>query len=362
MGILLRAENFDVSGREFTPLALASAVNDTTITVDSTDGFVADDYIVVGEVGQEGTEIVKITSISSTTGMVVAALSYAHAVDCPIRKTPYNQVRFYRSATETGTYSIIATKNMDMDNKFRETNYDDTSGTTSLWYKFTYINSTTNDETAVTDSTAFEGANILYCTVKDVYDLLDMNEDHTNAPLTSQIQLLIESRSTQFENETGSFFLPRNVGSATDYKYVDGKGIFQEILFLGFAPIISITEISTTLTSPNATASWNALTEGRDNDYILHKEMGAAEIVNSARVPEEQPNSLRWYGVVGYASVPNDVRVVIAKGVSTDLAKSNQFKNIISGREGFDPERLIRWRKAWEEVVEDYVVDQFFLG
>ncbi len=357
MGILLQAENFDVSGRETTSIGVATAASDTTIMVDSTQGFADDDYIIVGKIGEERTEIVQIASVDSTTQLTVGAMSYAHFIDDPIRKTPYNQVKYYRSTSEDGTYTEIASKNMDVDNKARTTNYDDTSGTTSNWYKYTSYNSSSDDETAVSDSIAFEGGSTLYCTVQDFWSVIDLDEDNTSAPLNSQILIFIEARTKLIENDTGSFFVAKSMGSSDDYQYLDGKGSSDPLIYLGHSPIISVTSFETTQNAPNSTATWDVLTEGRDNDYILDKETGFAEIVKSSKIPDEVSNSVRWYGVVGYNSIPSDVRVAVAKGVAMDIAKSNQYRAIIKGREGFISDRLTSWEQDWKIVVEHYKAD-----
>ncbi len=361
MGILLQAPQYEVTGLEYTEVATAIAIDGTTLVVDSTEGFSADDYIIIGNLNTEKTEIVKITSVTNSTTLVIGAVIYTHAVDSPVRYTPYNQVRFYRSTSETGTFTRIATETMEVDNESGTTNYNDTEGTTSSWYKTTYYNSTTSTETAVADSVAVLGGYNLYCTIEDVWKLLHFLPDDKNKPREDTVLMLIEARTKMFDNETNSTFISTSIGSSSDYKYVDGQGVDNPYLFFGKAPIISVTELSMTSTPPGSTASWTELTAGRDNDYILTKDVGSFEIVNSANVPDDKPQLIRWYGIWGWDPTPDDVKVTVAKGVAMDLGAMSIYRAHFKGRDGFDPGLTRKWQEDWDKVVGNYMRDQLML-
>ncbi len=361
MGILLESQLYPTAGLEYTEVATAIEVAGESLVVDSTEGFSANDYIIIGNLNTEKTEIIKITSVTNSTTLVIAAVTYAHAVNSPVRYIPYNQVKFYRSTTETGTFTLIATEIMEVDNESGNTLYNDTSGTTSSWYKTTYYNEGTGVETAVTDSVAVKGGYNLYCTIEDVYRLLHFKLDDKKKPREDTVLMLIEARTKMFDKATNSTFISTAIGSTSDYQYVDGKGTDNPYLFFGKAPIISVTELSMTSTTPGSTASWTELTVGRDNDYILNKDEGSFEIVNSANVPGAYSQSIRWYGTWGYASTPDDVKVTVAKGVAMDLAAMSIYRAHFKGRDGFDPGLVEKWQKDWDKTVGDYMRDQMLL-
>jgi len=361
MAILLRGPIYDVVGMEYTEVATAIAAAGTTLTVDSTEGFNADDYIIIGNLNEEGTEIVKITSVDSSTQLTIGAVTYAHAIDSPVRYTPYNQIKFYRSTSETGTYTNIATETMEVDNENGLTLYNDTEGTTSSWYKFTYYNSNAQVETAISDAEAVKGGYILYCTVEDIYRILHFKADASDKPYEDNILMLIEGRTQQFDAETGSVFVTTDAGSSSDYIYVDGKGQYHDYYYLKRAPIISITALQTTQTTPGSTATWDTLTSGRDNDYILDKDNGYVKIVDSSLIPPLQPSSIRWYGTWGYSSTPDDVRNAVAVGVAIDLASASVYRAMYKGRDGFNPANIDKWQMQWDKTVEKYKRDSIYL-
>ena len=124
-----------------TRLTADVAAEATSSTVENNNNFTTNDYAVFGHLGQEKTEIVKITSVTGnttlghTTGPV-----FDHSARTPISEIKYNQIKVYTSDSQTGTYSLLATIDIDADEEY--TLYDDTTGTSSTWYKIKYYNST----------------------------------------------------------------------------------------------------------------------------------------------------------------------------------------------------------------------------
>ena len=108
--------------------------------------FVAAQYVVMGEPTQEQTEIGKISSISGSTITLVANLGFTHPENTKITYIKYNQVKFYKATTETGSYSLQSTKDIAIDEP--HTLYDDSAGLSTDYYKIKYYNSTTTDLSA----------------------------------------------------------------------------------------------------------------------------------------------------------------------------------------------------------------------
>jgi len=114
----------------------------TSSTVENNSDFGANDYVLFGKPGNEETEIVLLTSVTGnttighTTGPV-----FDHPARTPILEIKYNQAKIYRATTEAGEYSLIATTDLTPDEQYTE--YDDTAGTSTSWYKIKYYNETT---------------------------------------------------------------------------------------------------------------------------------------------------------------------------------------------------------------------------
>lgn len=114
------------------------------LTIDDNNDFVADDYVLIGEIGKAQSEIFKVnTAVTAGTTIQADSLTFPHNIGKPLYKVPYNQVKFYRSATLAGAKTLLATLNIDADNEY--TIYVDSANTTGYLF-FTLYNETTTAE------------------------------------------------------------------------------------------------------------------------------------------------------------------------------------------------------------------------
>jgi hypothetical protein len=155
--LLAPTENIIVG--EITSLSADEAAAQTILSVYNTDGFSAGDYIAIDEIGSEISELRLITSVDATnrTLSITVATNHLHLKDASITKLRYNQRKFYRSSTETGTYSHLSSEgspvNIQVDQP-EGTEFEDSSGTSTSWYKATYFNSTEGTESSLDDAVA----------------------------------------------------------------------------------------------------------------------------------------------------------------------------------------------------------------
>ena len=143
--MLFKATNLSlIQDVQKTYLTTASAVADTTLNVKDIAGFGIGDYIIIGEIGEEGTEIKRIhasTAPSVTTiTLVTGGVTNAHGVDTPVYRADYNKAYFYRATTLTGTKTLFGS-GVDIDPSEYYTYYEDTSNSTGYgfirWYNST---------------------------------------------------------------------------------------------------------------------------------------------------------------------------------------------------------------------------------
>lgn len=92
----------------------------------------------------------------------------------------YNQIKIYRSATQTGTFTVIETANIDLSGatEFSTgfTSYTDSTGDTTYWYKFSYYQSASSSESTL--STAIQGGTAAI----DSRIRLELSDSDTTAP------------------------------------------------------------------------------------------------------------------------------------------------------------------------------------
>lgn len=156
---IIRIDHPNISENEKTYITVASDATDAAISVQNIEGFSVSEYVVVGKIGEEKTELVKIHASTAPTGSTItftAGLSFDHAVNTPVTYIGFNQVALYSAATETGTYTIVGSAtNIEVDQDHTEIN--DTAGSTSTWYKVRYYNSTSATYSSYSDEVQGSG-------------------------------------------------------------------------------------------------------------------------------------------------------------------------------------------------------------
>ena len=150
--MVITAFNPLTDGLEKSYLASSTSAGATVLTVKNDDRFLANDKIMIGEMGREKTEIVTVSSLSGSTTLNIGATVFPHSADEPVYRLRYDQVKFYRSTTGvSGSYTLISTQTIDVDNANLTTIYDDTTGLAAYYYESSYYNSVAGIESALSD-------------------------------------------------------------------------------------------------------------------------------------------------------------------------------------------------------------------
>ena len=137
--------NPDISDTEKTYLTSACVASGATISVADYEGYSDNDYLVLGPYGQEGSEVVLIddASIDETISLdATKRPKYAHSSNTQVSLIFWNQVEISSSSSEAGTFSVLATLDLEVDDEY--TFYNDTAGSSSTWYKVRFKNSTSS--------------------------------------------------------------------------------------------------------------------------------------------------------------------------------------------------------------------------
>ena len=158
MKTILATTGPQIKGEKTELASDATPGSSVTLTVDSTEGFEANDYIVVGQLGRETAELQKISSVTDDTNLVVNDLNFNHKTNEPVQQFLYNQRKFYGAESEDGTYNELTSDGspvtISVDNP-SGTSMEYT-GSTYRWFKATYYNSTTGTETDLSDADAMK--------------------------------------------------------------------------------------------------------------------------------------------------------------------------------------------------------------
>jgi len=205
--VTLQGANFDCSNQVFTKLSTAVIATDTVLTVESTTGFAADDYIIL-DINNEEAEIVKIATVDSITQLTVSAVVQAHAVNAKIIRTPYNQMKFYECATATGTYTLVTASTIDMDYSQQYTNFPYPTGDADYYFKRTFYNETSAVESDIALANYWQTDDEQYLITADEirrFIQFDENDYPSKADYRFFISLASDKLSLDSDTVTGSF-------------------------------------------------------------------------------------------------------------------------------------------------------------
>lgn len=131
---IIKIQNSDlVIDTPVTFLTADTAAGVTSLAVKNITGFATGNTIILGELGDEISEIVSINGApSGTTITLLAATTFAHNNSTPIRLAQYDQVEFSSATATTGSKSVLTTMNVMADSI--TTNYIDNSGATGYYF------------------------------------------------------------------------------------------------------------------------------------------------------------------------------------------------------------------------------------
>jgi len=107
----------------------------STITIYSVKNFAVNQILLIGELGDEGSEIIKTHTATAPTGNTVTLasnLTKTHPKDTKVYVIRYDQVEFSHATTETGSKTVMATS--DINPEDFQTIYDDSTYTTGYYF------------------------------------------------------------------------------------------------------------------------------------------------------------------------------------------------------------------------------------
>lgn len=135
----------------------ASGVSAFSI-LNATDGFSAGDYLLLGNIGSENAEIVKIATVNTSTGAITttSATKFSHAESTRVTILQYNQVGFYWTVTETFATTTPLVEYEDIHVSDWYTTYNDDAHSTGYGW-FVFYNETTTASSQESNSLPYAG-------------------------------------------------------------------------------------------------------------------------------------------------------------------------------------------------------------
>ena len=152
MAVYLTITNPALEDFEITMLSKPAATNDTVLNVLSGSGFKKNDILLVGNYGEENSEIAYVSSTTNPTDTQItlaSGLKFAHSVNTPVRFMPFDKFRIYTSYDNGVSYNLVDIISISPDSN--QTIYVSPTSPTTL-FKITSYNSKTDLEGSLSDA------------------------------------------------------------------------------------------------------------------------------------------------------------------------------------------------------------------
>lgn len=205
--LLASTEEFIKKGRTRVA-ADVSAGSSVVVTVANAADFATNDYVVIGYEGSEQAELVKVTATGTNT-ITIQTLNLGHNADEPVIKYRYNKRKFYGCTTATGSFSELTSNGSPVTINPGDTQgalLEYTTGEGYIYFKATYYNSTTTEESNITDAKAvLADESSRYCSIYAIKKQAGL----LNNPFI--IDGDVEVYRKRAENEINSYLISRYV-------------------------------------------------------------------------------------------------------------------------------------------------------
>lgn len=211
----------------------------TNISLKNTTGMTANKYIVLGRIGDETSELKKISSITDEDTIVVdSATLFPHYLDGYVTQLDYNQRKLYSRASATASWAEVSAdspKDIVVDSPLG-TLFEDSAGTSTTQYISTYYNEALVIETEQDDADIVYGtdSSVNLCTIQQIrvsagwqdnYYVPDSRIDEARQQAQGEVWAMLRNKYT-FPLTRNSKFLERIViDMAVGFLFIDEYGL-----------------------------------------------------------------------------------------------------------------------------------------
>ncbi|MCO4274269.1 DUF1320 domain-containing protein [Pseudarthrobacter sp. HLT3-5] len=163
MATTIRVDSFnEINIVERSELSADYVAAPLVLKLKSTQGIVVGQVLYVGQLSREGVEKAVVSTVGDeTTINLTQALKLPHTRYEPVTAALGDSVRIHRAPNANGTvpadgqFAVLTTRAIDPDQI--STYYKDPTGSSDFWYRYTYFNTSTLEETPLTAFDAFRG-------------------------------------------------------------------------------------------------------------------------------------------------------------------------------------------------------------
>ena len=281
--------------------------------------------------------------------------------DLPPSSSDYNNWKLYRATSQAGSYSVINGANGQA---ITDMTYYDEDGTSTHWYKISYYNTSTTNESGLSDP--IQGQSTVYTTVKKVESLLQLpaRTDSSN-PSIMEIVQVINRMEDQIDFRTHHAWRLRYSGTKSGqdvtpkyetydvdlpHEYQTGTPIYLKHRLI--RELDADEGDALAFWNGNAWEDWLDLkTEGRNNDYWFDYARGILYLRGYWFV--KKPQGVRIKYRYGETFVNLDIEDICTKLAAIDILTGMDPRSMIIREDGSmtNDTRVSRWRTQVKEGI-----------
>jgi len=246
--------------------------------------------------------------------------------EAPITSS-FDRWKCYHSTSKSGSFSVV---NGATGQEVKDLSFYHTPGTVNSWYKTSYFNNSSEDETVLTD--AFQPQNEKYTSIRKVQKLMRLPTiTDTTVPTVQEVAELIKRMQDKIDYVTGHAWRKRYSGTMSGdeqtgraefadldnhYEYRTGRPVYLKHRFIYDMDATEGDKLE--VWAGNVYEDWLATrTEGRGEDFFFEYDRGILYI--NARWGISRPLGIRVTYRYGERAVNAIVENVCSKMVFIDL-------------------------------------------
>lgn len=178
----------------------------------------------------------------------------------------------------------------------------------------------------------------------------DLTVRYKTAPIPNRtVQQIIDDKTKQIDERTETTF----DGVATTTDVYDGTGLRDDFYPLFNRPVDSVDTVRVNDASSGDSDDWVTQTEGRDEDYIVIKDIGLRWINNETHPTKDVANLEVTYDY-GYSGIPDDIKRLCITMTARHLFRENIISANTEGINEFDPRTTEIFLNDEEKVINRY--------
>lgn len=286
----------------------------------------------------------------------------------PVSEASWTHSKIYRSTSEAGTYSLVATQALDPTNP--DTTYFDENGGSNSWYKVAFWDSSTSTLSSYSDAFQVPSNVTYYTTPTRVAAKLQIRNSQNLSQFDAQtkpdIYEVIESIKEvedRIDKETNHAWREKYSYVTTDSNDYETHHVQNRYEYLSGIPVYlnhrNIRQLDASegdvfqLWNGSAWEDWLAdRTEGRANDYWVDYSLGIVFL--RTYIYWRRPYGVRFRYRYGEQTVPEDIKRAATFLVCADVARSDDRSVIMAetpNQVGLQT-KIEQWETQAEEIIK----------